>query len=305
MSALFPKNVKCKCSNILPNANFINTVSNSQYLNLRQWVRQQINPIANSPEGKKQQRKQAKEIADNGYLVFMWDKYFATSSHSFCSHTLGALSELWLKCLNIEIYRNYTAWNFCVGRIPDFPRAYTADSQDTSPRLGSVAFQGGTSDTVWGANPAAGSGDCAAWLFCPAAHGTQGHLDDPTCRSPVSTEPFHTHQNPAISDRVALGVITAEPMGAACWTSYWNNLAVETGLLLSVEKEPGTGVSVLDKQNMGPLEAPRTVWVSAAWQDTMAFPDTVFPQTDLFPLKHHCLQEALPTLQVWDLPALS
>lgn len=104
MSALSPKNVKGKCSNILPNANFINTVSNSQYLNLRQWVRQQINPIAKSPEGKKQQRKQAKEIADNGYLVFMWDKYFATSSHSFCSVTLGALSELWFKCLNIDMW---------------------------------------------------------------------------------------------------------------------------------------------------------------------------------------------------------
>lgn len=104
MSALSPKNVKGKCSNILPNANFINTVSNSQYLNLRQWVRQQINPIARSPEGKKHQRKQAKEIADNGYLVFMWDKYFATSSHSFCSVTLGALSELRFKCLNIAMW---------------------------------------------------------------------------------------------------------------------------------------------------------------------------------------------------------
>lgn len=104
MSALSPKNVKGKCSNILPNANFINTVSNSQYLDLRQWIRQQINPIAKSPEGKKQQRKQAKEMADNGYLVFMWDKYFATSSHSFCSVTLGALIELWFQCLNIAIW---------------------------------------------------------------------------------------------------------------------------------------------------------------------------------------------------------
>lgn len=189
MSALSPKNVKGKCSNILPNANFINTVSNSQYLNLRQWVRQQINPIAKSPEGKKQQRKQAKEIADNGYLVFMWDKYFATSSNSFCSATLGALRELWFKCLNLAMWIALPGI-FVWEEFLTSQRASTADSQDISPRL--VAFQGGTSDTEWGLNPAAGSGSAAA-------HGTQGHRDDHSCSSPVSSKPFHTHQNPAIS----------------------------------------------------------------------------------------------------------
>lgn len=54
--------------------------------------------------GKETTEQQAKEIADNGYLVFMWDKYFATSSHSFCSVTLGALTELWFKCLNIALW---------------------------------------------------------------------------------------------------------------------------------------------------------------------------------------------------------
>lgn len=72
-------------------------------------------------------------------------------------------------------------------------------------------------------------------------------------------------------------MITAEPMRAACWTSNWNNLVVETGLLLFVEKESDNGVDVLDKQNMGPLEPSLTAGVSPAWQDMVTYPVTLFP----------------------------
>lgn len=70
-----------------------------------------------------------------------------------------------------------------------------------------MAFQGGTSDTAWGLKPAAGSGDCAARALCSAAPGGQGHFDDHSCTSPVTTEPFHTHQNPAISQGVTPGIV--------------------------------------------------------------------------------------------------
>lgn len=113
--------------------------------------------------GKETTEQQAKEIADNGYLVFMWDKYFATSSHSFCSVTLGALTELWFKCLNIALWLTppgILAWEEF---LPSQEHAELAHSHLSE--LGSVTFQGGTSDTEWRVKPAAGTGGCAAWAL--------------------------------------------------------------------------------------------------------------------------------------------
>lgn len=300
MSALYSKNVKGKCSNILPNANFINTVSNPQYLNLRQWVRQQINPIAKSPEGKKQQRKQAKEIADNGYLVFMWDKFFATSSHSFCSVTLGALSELWLKCLNIAIWitlPGVSVWEEFLTSQEHPQLSHRTPQQGWGlclSRVGQVTLVG-SKPSSW-----------ARWMCCLSSFVLQptGHRDTlmATPAGPLLAQSHSTH-------------IKIQQFLTG-W--HWGWFQLSPCLLNKLLKQFGCGNRVAlvcrkgtrqwgqcpGQTEHGAFGAIPDSLVSAAWQDMMAFPATVFPQTDLFPLKHHYLQESLPTWQMGDLPAL-
>lgn len=61
-----------------------------------------------------------------------------------------------------------------------------------------------------------------------------------------------------------------------------------TPLLFLVEKKPDDGVYVLDKESMpstpGPLEPFLTVLILPAWQDTMAYTDTLFPPRQIYVL---------------------